>query len=89
MGLSVRLLGVSSFAILLPQALAGLAEESLDPPKVSAACADALAEGIAAHPEDWHMLQRVFVADWIEMPGERPEGEAVAQLDGRRPGPDR
>lgn len=27
------------------------------------ACADALAAGIAAHPEDWHMLQRVFVAD--------------------------
>jgi KDO2-lipid IV(A) lauroyltransferase len=21
-------------------------------------------EGIAAHPEDWHMLQRVFVADF-------------------------
>ena len=31
------------------------------------ACADALAEGIAAHPEDWHMLQRVFVADWVEV----------------------
>ncbi len=27
------------------------------------ACADALAAGITAHPEDWHMLQRVFVAD--------------------------
>ena len=27
------------------------------------ACADVLAAGIAAHPEDWHMLQRVFVAD--------------------------
>jgi len=27
------------------------------------ACADALAAGIAAHPQDWHMLQRVFVAD--------------------------
>jgi phosphatidylinositol dimannoside acyltransferase len=33
------------------------------------ACADALAEGIAEHPEDWHMLQRVFVADWVEIPG--------------------
>jgi len=31
------------------------------------ACADALATGIAAHPQDWHMLQRVFVADWVEM----------------------
>jgi KDO2-lipid IV(A) lauroyltransferase len=29
------------------------------------ACADALAAGIAAHPEDWHMLQRVFVADLV------------------------
>ncbi len=27
------------------------------------AVADVFAEGIAAHPEDWHMLQRVFVAD--------------------------
>jgi lauroyl/myristoyl acyltransferase len=26
--------------------------------------ADCFAEGIAAHPEDWHMLQRVFVADF-------------------------
>ena len=26
-------------------------------------CADAFATGIAAHPGDWHMLQRVFVAD--------------------------
>ena len=26
-------------------------------------CADALGAGIAAHPEDWHMLQRVFEAD--------------------------
>ncbi|MFZ5871732.1 MAG: phosphatidylinositol mannoside acyltransferase [Actinomycetota bacterium] len=30
---------------------------------MSQACADALAAGIAAHPEDWHMLQRVFTAD--------------------------
>jgi KDO2-lipid IV(A) lauroyltransferase len=27
------------------------------------ACADALGSGIAAHPEDWHMLQRVFRDD--------------------------
>ncbi|MFP5334256.1 MAG: phosphatidylinositol mannoside acyltransferase [Actinomycetes bacterium] len=26
-------------------------------------CADAIARGIAEHPEDWHMLQRVFAAD--------------------------
>ena len=25
--------------------------------------ADLLAEGIAAHPEDWHMLQRLWLAD--------------------------
>jgi phosphatidylinositol dimannoside acyltransferase len=24
-------------------------------------CADAFAAGIAAHPQDWHMLQQVFV----------------------------
>lgn len=24
-------------------------------------CADAFAEGIAAHPQDWHMLQRIFL----------------------------
>ncbi len=29
------------------------------------ACADALAAGIAAHPHDWHMLQRVFVDDLV------------------------
>ena len=28
-------------------------------------CADALAAGIAADPQDWHMLQRVFVADLL------------------------
>jgi KDO2-lipid IV(A) lauroyltransferase len=33
------------------------------------ACADALAEGIAANPQDWHMLQRVFVSDWVQLPG--------------------
>ncbi|HWD79563.1 MAG TPA: hypothetical protein VG497_11790 [Kribbella sp.] len=24
-------------------------------------CADAFAAGIAEHPEDWHMLQRIFL----------------------------
>ena len=28
-------------------------------------CADSLARGIADHPQDWHMLQRVFVADLV------------------------
>jgi KDO2-lipid IV(A) lauroyltransferase len=32
------------------------------------ACADALGAGIAAHPQDWHMLQRVFVADLAPRP---------------------
>jgi KDO2-lipid IV(A) lauroyltransferase len=27
------------------------------------ALADAFATGIAAHPEDWHMLQRLWLAD--------------------------
>ena len=26
-------------------------------------CADAFAQGIAAHPEDWHMLQRIFLSE--------------------------
>jgi KDO2-lipid IV(A) lauroyltransferase len=29
------------------------------------ACAEALAAGIATDPQDWHMLQRVFVADLV------------------------
>jgi KDO2-lipid IV(A) lauroyltransferase len=29
------------------------------------ACADALAAGIRQYPQDWHMLQRVFVADLV------------------------
>jgi KDO2-lipid IV(A) lauroyltransferase len=24
-------------------------------------CADAFAEGIVAHPQDWHMMQRIFM----------------------------
>jgi KDO2-lipid IV(A) lauroyltransferase len=31
------------------------------PAAMTQRCADAFAEGIAAHPEDWHMLQRIFV----------------------------
>jgi KDO2-lipid IV(A) lauroyltransferase len=31
--------------------------------KMTQICADALAVAIAEHPEDWHMLQPVFVAD--------------------------
>ncbi|MEE1929088.1 phosphatidylinositol mannoside acyltransferase [Streptomyces sp. TRM 70351] len=32
------------------------------------AVADAFAEGIAAHPEDWHMLQRLWTADLAPRP---------------------
>lgn len=38
------------------------------PEKVAAmtqACADALASGLRDHPQDWHMLQRVFLADLV------------------------
>ncbi len=40
------------------------------------ACADALAEGIAAHPQDWHMLQRLFVDDLVP---QVPEVDHVAR----------
>jgi lauroyl/myristoyl acyltransferase len=39
--------------------------DAVDPDGGAAAmtqrCADAFAKGIAAHPEDWHMLQRIFL----------------------------
>jgi len=42
--------------------------------------ARAFEEGIAAHPEDWHMLQRVFAADFD--PGRLPaEGGLAEELD--------
>lgn len=36
------------------------------------ACADALGAGIAADPQDWHMLQRVFTADLDGRPAQGP-----------------
>ncbi len=33
--------------------------------------ADTFAEGIAAHPEDWHMLQRLWLADLASSAGPR------------------
>jgi lauroyl/myristoyl acyltransferase len=36
------------------------------------ACADALADGIREHPQDWHMLQRVFVADLVPVATPQP-----------------
>ncbi|MEW2237415.1 phosphatidylinositol mannoside acyltransferase, partial [Streptomyces sp. NPDC024062] len=35
------------------------------------ALADAFAGGIAEHPEDWHMLQRLWLAD-LDPQGEAP-----------------
>lgn len=37
-------------------------------------CADALGAGIREHPEDWHMLQRVFEADLDPRLDPRPTG---------------
>lgn len=39
------------------------------------AMADVFAQGIAEHPEDWHMLQRIWLDD-LEPAGPRPEGGA-------------
>jgi KDO2-lipid IV(A) lauroyltransferase len=44
--------------------------------------ADVFAEGIAVHPEDWHMLQRVFAADFD--PGWLAADAASANGDGTR-----
>jgi len=38
--------------------------------------ADAFAEGIAAHPQDWHMLQRLWLADLPPRPGTDGTGPA-------------
>ncbi|MFJ7067225.1 phosphatidylinositol mannoside acyltransferase [Streptomyces sp. NPDC101115] len=38
------------------------------------ALADVFAGGIAEHPEDWHMLQRLWLADLEERVGEQREG---------------
>ncbi|MFE7134580.1 phosphatidylinositol mannoside acyltransferase [Streptomyces sp. NPDC057638] len=46
------------------------------------ALADVFAAGVAEHPEDWHMLQRLWLAD-LEPGG--PERAARAGLDGDSP----
>jgi phosphatidylinositol dimannoside acyltransferase len=60
--------------------------EGSRPEKIAAmtqALADAYAEGIAAHPEDWHMLQRYFLADLdpgkAPRPGRRPSSTGHGQ----------
>ncbi|MFJ8635531.1 phosphatidylinositol mannoside acyltransferase [Streptomyces sp. NPDC093568] len=39
------------------------------------ALADAYASGIAEHPEDWHMLQRLWLDDLEPRPADSPAGE--------------
>jgi KDO2-lipid IV(A) lauroyltransferase len=41
--------------------------------------ADVFSAAIAEHPQDWHMLQRVFLADLdpARLPGGRPRGETL------------
>ncbi|WP_260610906.1 phosphatidylinositol mannoside acyltransferase [Streptomyces sp. WAC06614] len=46
------------------------------------AVADVFAEGIAAHPEDWHMLQRLWLAD-LE-PRREPARPAEEERSGKR-----
>ncbi len=45
------------------------------------ALADAFATGIADHPEDWHMLQRLWLADLD--PARAPEDREPAQAPGK------
>ena len=40
------------------------------------ALADAFAAGIAEHPEDWHMLQRLWLADLRTASREGPEARS-------------
>ena len=54
-----------------PEVVAPAGERSEQLAEMTQACADALAEGIRRHPQDWHMLQRVFVADLL--PAASPE----------------
>jgi KDO2-lipid IV(A) lauroyltransferase len=44
--------------------------------------ADRLAVGIAEHPEDWHMLQRLWLSEEPAPPAARSEAEPVAQESG-------
>jgi KDO2-lipid IV(A) lauroyltransferase len=48
-----------------PEVVPPAGERSEQIAAMTQACADALAEGISRHPQDWHMLQRVFVADLV------------------------
>ncbi|HET9383179.1 MAG TPA: phosphatidylinositol mannoside acyltransferase [Streptomyces sp.] len=52
------------------------------------ALADAFATGIADHPEDWHMLQRLWLEDLGVRPGDG-DADAGPADGGARPGADR
>lgn len=45
--------------------------------------ADQLAAGIAAHPTDWHMLQRLWLADSPRPPADGPRGTSQPARDNR------
>lgn len=54
------------------------------------ALADAFAEGIAEHPQDWHMLQRLWLSDFTDFSGtgstgSRPDGGPDGDAAGERP----
>jgi KDO2-lipid IV(A) lauroyltransferase len=51
---------------------------------MSQALADRFAEAIAEHPQDWHMLQRVFTADLDQ--ARLPSSQAAAQVPAPRSG---
>ncbi|MEV8333973.1 phosphatidylinositol mannoside acyltransferase [Streptomyces niveus] len=46
------------------------------------AVADRFADGIAEHPEDWHMLQRLWLADLEPRPGDSTESAGSAESAG-------
>jgi KDO2-lipid IV(A) lauroyltransferase len=48
-----------------PEVVAPEGERSEQLAVMTQACADALEAGIRKYPQDWHMLQRVFVADLV------------------------
>lgn len=47
------------------------------------ALADAFATGIADHPEDWHMLQRLWLKDLD--PGKTPQESTAQDPEKRTP----
>jgi KDO2-lipid IV(A) lauroyltransferase len=51
------------------------------------ALADAYASGIAEHPEDWHMLQRLWLSDLVPRPDTGPGDGAARPPDSARTEP--